>query len=60
MASGQASGSSDKPQGNAEKWGASTTGLVGGDPWAFTNADLPRCTHGHDCPNETLEDQLPF
>ena len=43
-----------------EEWGESATGLVGGDPWAFTNADLPLCSHGPDCPNETLEGQLPF
>lgn len=43
-----------------EEWGESTTGLVGNDPWAFTDADLPRCSHGPDCPNDKLADQLPF
>jgi hypothetical protein len=43
-----------------EDWGEDATGLVGRDPWAFINADLPGCSHGQVCPNDKLADQLPF
>ncbi|MGF1425937.1 hypothetical protein [Kitasatospora sp. LaBMicrA B282] len=43
-----------------EEWSENTTGLAGRDPWDFTDAVLPRCSDGPDCPNDKLQDQLPF
>ncbi|MFJ8475971.1 hypothetical protein [Kitasatospora sp. NPDC094011] len=43
-----------------EDWGEDTAGLVGRDPWAFIDSDLPLCSHGPDCPADKLADQLPF
>ncbi|KJY26858.1 hypothetical protein [Streptomyces sp. NRRL S-495] len=42
-----------------EEWGEDTTGLVGRDPWAFVDADLPRRAP---CPGRTAErsEEPPF